>query len=144
MPYRKINYSPEALLRRKEYQRQYARAQRQTTTGREKSVQAWKKCNTKFSPEEKREKACIATMRWRANALGTTLEEVLRLFDGGCMICGKKTLKGRRYRILCLDHDHKTGKFRGILCCACNTALGQFDDDPRMLERAARYLRGEL
>lgn len=43
-------------------------------------------------------------------------------------------------RELAVDHCHKTGVVRGLLCSGCNTALGRFHDDPRMLLRAAKYL----
>ena len=39
-----------------------------------------------------------------------------------------------------LDHNHKTGKFRGWLCNTCNSALGWLDDDPIKLRRALAYL----
>ena len=53
-----------------------------------------------------------------------------------CAICGAKP-KGRR---LAVDHDHKTGKIRGLLCMPCNTALGKFRDDPKLLRKAIKYL----
>ena len=43
-------------------------------------------------------------------------------------------------RELCLDHNHKTGKFRGWLCHFCNTALGMLRDNPVIADAAARYL----
>lgn len=43
---------------------------------------------------------------------------------------------------LCIDHDHRTGVFRGILCRPCNRALGLLKDSPEILERALPYLRG--
>ncbi len=39
-----------------------------------------------------------------------------------------------------VDHDHKTGKTRGILCHHCNTALGNLQDDITILKSAIRYL----
>jgi hypothetical protein len=39
-----------------------------------------------------------------------------------------------------IDHDHKTGKVRGILCPCCNTALGKFREDPEIFKAALAYL----
>ena len=39
-----------------------------------------------------------------------------------------------------IDHNHKTGDFRGILCTTCNRALGMFRDSPKVLEKAIDYL----
>ena len=39
-----------------------------------------------------------------------------------------------------VDHDHKTGRVRGILCLHCNAGMGAFHDDPGIIERAIRYL----
>lgn len=50
-----------------------------------------------------------------------------------CVICGSKEK-------LVVDHDHKTGKIRGLLCNHCNRGLGHFKDDPMLLEFAAQYL----
>ncbi len=72
---------------------------------------------------------------------GISTLEYQRLFDqqgGVCAICKKPNDCGRR---LSVDHDHKTGKVRGLLCGRCNTGLGYFRDDARVLIRAARYLR---
>jgi hypothetical protein len=52
-----------------------------------------------------------------------------------CPICLKSDKK------YYLDHDWKTGKFRGWLCNACNVALGLFKDDVEILERAIKYLK---
>jgi len=56
-----------------------------------------------------------------------------------CAICGvnEKTLNKK----LCVDHDHKSGKVRGLLCNNCNFAIGAMKDDPTILENAIAYLR---
>jgi Recombination endonuclease VII len=58
----------------------------------------------------------------RAKQLGVSDNEYARLLEaqgGGCAICGAKP-KTRRLHV---DHDHKTGKVRGLLCHRCNRAL---------------------
>lgn len=50
-----------------------------------------------------------------------------------CVICGSEEK-------LVVDHDHKTGAVRGILCNHCNRGLGHFRDDPSVLEFARIYL----
>lgn len=65
--------------------------------------------------------------------------------DGKCAICGTsvddimddtRNLDAR----LCIDHDHATGKVRGLLCRSCNVALGNLRDDPQLFKNAIRYL----
>jgi hypothetical protein len=56
--------------------------------------------------------------------------------SGQCDICGEIAIK----RKLVVDHDHKTGANRGVLCGNCNAGLGQFQDRPETLRHAADYL----
>lgn len=65
--------------------------------------------------------------------------EIYEHQDGYCFIC--RRANGRRKR-LSVDHCHKTGTVRGLLCSACNRyVLGHLRDEPEALERGAEYLR---
>lgn len=66
-----------------------------------------------------------------------TFEDMLKAQNGLCRLCGKPEYTTRRF---CVDHDHKTGKIRALLCDPCNTGLGQFQDDPQLLAKAIEYL----
>lgn len=66
-------------------------------------------------------------------------EEAYIKQNGRCAICGCK-LNSSRYTRFAGDHDHRTGKLRGLLCTNCNTALGLFKDSIERLEMAKRYL----
>lgn len=76
---------------------------------------------------------------------GLTIEQYKAL-GAACMICGatedqrvqKKT--GKPFR-LAVDHDHDTGKVRGLLCGACNCGIGYFKHDEQLLAKAIEYLR---
>ena len=71
---------------------------------------------------------------------GITLEEydaLLAKQGGVCAICGRAP---RDDISLHVDHDHATGKVRGLLCFRCNNAVGDLEDDPNILRRAAVYV----
>lgn len=55
-----------------------------------------------------------------------------------CFICNKT--KSANGHSLAVDHCHKTGKIRGLLCKACNIALGNFKEDIKSLQNAIVYL----
>jgi hypothetical protein len=59
--------------------------------------------------------------------------------NGLCAIC-RNLSKDKRKKYLCVDHDHQTGKNRGLLCSKCNIGVGQFNDSAENLRRAAEYL----
>lgn len=63
-------------------------------------------------------------------------DEMVENQNGVCMICEKPEINRR----LSVDHDHKTGKVRGLLCCRCNFALGIVEDDGFVIA-AKKYLR---
>ena len=68
---------------------------------------------------------------------GEEYEKILKLQGGRCFICGNKPGRKR----LAVDHDHKTGEVRGLLCRICNfDTIGKAKDDPDRLRRAADYI----
>jgi ribosomal protein L34E len=100
--------------------------------------------------QQARENNKIHSLRKRNGRLksefGITQEDYDRILasqNGCCAICGARENKvnhSRPRKFLYVDHDHKTGKVRGILCHNCNFAIGYFKDDPERMRRAADYL----
>ncbi len=62
--------------------------------------------------------------------------------DGKCAICGgaETITRNDKVRWLAVDHDHRDGHVRELLCSACNVMIGQAQDDPTRLRAAAAYL----
>lgn len=76
---------------------------------------------------------------------GLTLQDFESLLTSqfqGCAICRVEKPPHLRHRYS-VDHDHRTGAVRGILCQRCNVGLGLFSDSPEMLRAAAEYLEVE-
>ena len=70
-------------------------------------------------------------------------DEMLSAQGGGCAVC-KSTKPGGRTKHFPVDHCHTTGVIRGLLCTKCNRGLGLFNDDTDRMERAVKYLKGDL
>jgi len=64
-------------------------------------------------------------------------EAMVKEQGGCCALCGKR-------KKLCVDHNHITGKVRGLLCKPCNVMLGRFNDDPTMFQKVINYLNAEF
>ena len=75
---------------------------------------------------------------------GITLEDFERMSEEQnhcCAICNTHVDEARIHNnTFCVDHNHKTGEVRGLLCHYCNTALGKLQDNPALLRAAADYL----
>lgn len=107
-----------------------------------------KEATTEWFPLHNRKKngldswcrSCRATYRSHIRRgtykkFGYTNEFIAELVaTGECVICGERGSK------MAVDHCHKTGKVRGLLCMECNLGLGKFKDDPQLLEFARIYL----
>ena len=67
---------------------------------------------------------------------GITQQDYERMYyeqNGKCAICGKE-------KKLVVDHDHQTGRIRGLLCHRCNSHLGYINDSPDILLKTISYL----
>jgi hypothetical protein len=76
----------------------------------------------------------------RIRSYGITLAEYDRLFNdqnGVCAICQKTNGE----IALCIDHNHATNEVRGLLCNLCNRGIGLFNDDEKLLIKAAIYVK---
>lgn len=115
---------------------------------------ACKKCSKIFTPKAPSECYCSDACKDEATIdhyltreYGVTYADYVRMYaeqKGRCKICGGEGFKVKECHIikLVLDHDHKTGKVRGLLCPSCNKALGLFKDNPEWLRNAQQYLKG--
>ena len=78
---------------------------------------------------------------------GIELDELLEMIakqDNQCAICGTSNWGNTQsYQMMPnIDHDHLTGKVRGLLCKKCNSGLSYFYDNPQLLLNAVQYLQG--
>jgi hypothetical protein len=110
-------------------------------------VVRWREANRdRFNAYQRRNNARPERKRAMRDAyyrrtFGISADDFDALLDsqgGGCAICGTQP---ERVANLHLDHCHDSGGIRGILCVSCNQGIGQFRDDPDLLDAAARYLR---
>lgn len=78
-------------------------------------------------------------IRHRAMKYGIEPAALDAMLTAGCAICGANP-EVDKTAVLHVDHDHRTGRVRGVLCAGCNLGLGHFCDDPRLLAKAGAYL----
>ncbi len=84
-------------------------------------------------------KALNISLKRRFGISRLDYESMLASQEGRCAICGSSD--PRIGNCFCVDHDHKTGKIRGLLCRHCNSLIGFARDEQVVLERAIVYLR---
>lgn len=93
----------------------------------------------------------IMKNQWRGYTLkrkyGITTEDYNKMADlqqGKCAICGEEQLtENNQYNTkkLVIDHSHKNGKVRGLLCSECNNGMGKLKDSVEILKKAINYLK---
>lgn len=110
--------NPESLERRRKYAREYQRNKR-----------IW------LGPSFQRFQKNAALGQYGIGI--ETFDRMLHEQRGRCAICGNEPKEGQNLHV---DHCHKTGKVRALLCRYCNPGLGYFKDSPEILRKAALYL----
>lgn len=87
------------------------------------------------------------SLKWRYGITLDDYERILFKQGGVCAVCKEpnKQIDDRsgNPRMLHVDHDHVTGKVRGLLCALCNTAIGHAGDSPDRLRSLAFYLEAQ-
>lgn len=113
----------------RQYSRQYQKQYRKDNPG--KSKQYYKQ-----HIEETKQSNRINALR----VYNITPEDYDRMFkaqNGVCAICGGVNKDSRN---LFVDHNHTTGKVRGLLCSNCNFAIGHMKDNVKLLQNLIKYL----
>ena len=125
------------LCKKKQKESDFYKSNHNCKTCKNKMVRSWRKENP--------EKYFLYDRKIKLkNKYGMTPEDYDRIFSaqkGKCAICltDDYLKKNRHYNI---DHDHKTGKVRGLLCNKCNQNIGIIEDNIKYnLERIIKYLK---
>lgn len=158
------------IEKRKKYLREYTQTNKERDKDKNRArLKKWRKDNQEKSREQdrrKRQKSLgIDLLKTRAkdrdkklkHRFGISIEKYYQILsdqNNGCAICGiehnGKIGNKHKYntsedldrnKLFSVDHDHKTGGIRGLLCTKHNNGLGCFDDDIDLLEKAIKYLK---
>ena len=101
-----------------------------------------KECTVKRTTEYNKKNSKSVRSQYLKRNYGLTFEEFESMLsdqDNCCAVCGGKETYGRHKRFT-VDHNHSTGKVRGLLCHRCNTAIGLVNEDIHTLKSMIQYL----
>ena len=90
--------------------------------------------------EEHPEVSRRASLKWAHGITPEEYDELLAKQEGKCAICGRG--QDDLPRRLAVDHNHTTGKVRGLLCDNCNTAVGLLHENLLWTQKMLDYLTG--
>jgi hypothetical protein len=109
-------------------------------TDKDKSSGYRKECKSCISIRPKnlnKELVRNRTIKWKYGITSEEYETLVFKQNNLCAICDKPNNEQR----LDIDHNHETGKVRGLLCHQCNLAIGCFKDNIEFMKKAIKYLR---
>lgn len=95
-------------------------------------------CYKEYRKKNKKDEKVLNKLNQKKHKYGISKDEYLNLFiiqDNKCAICGNDITDNA-----CVDHNHKTGKIRGLLCQRCNLLLGLAKDNVEILKKSIIYL----
>lgn len=118
--------TPERLAKRAAYIKEYVETNKETILVKDRERSAVQRLNPDIVKHKRN--------KWYLNKYGLSGEEIDAFKNNGCELCGQL---GKRMHT---DHNHSTGKYRGVLCSKCNNGLGFFNDDVAQLFKAIEYL----
>lgn len=118
----------------------------------EKTCDQWsvlcKKCKTDYTndwvkenPNRRKDIHLKSLLNKKYKIQREFYDDLLEKQGGKCSICGATNTVCKRYSRLVVDHNHKTGRIRGLLCMKCNTLLGNAQDSIETLKNAIKYLQ---
>jgi len=126
-------YSKKYRLKNKEklqeYNKQYAEKNKE-------KIKRYNKAKYRRNPEYYKELNLQRNFKLIIDQYNKLLEDQ----NSKCAICGRDN---NVKKALAVDHNHKTGKIRGLLCHNCNIGLGVFNDNPLILIKVVKYLRDD-
>lgn len=98
--------------------------------------------------EDRREAHRWSSRKSQIKRYGITVSQYEAMWNkqlGACKICGDsiESHSKDRHKVACIDHNHATGRVRGLLCWHCNIGLGKFFDSTERLAKAIAYLKEE-
>lgn len=129
---RKRQYRVENAEKVAEYQREYEQRPERKESRNKRSKEYY--C-------QQTEQRYLYNIKQKFGLCAEDYYSMLDSQNGRCAICGRKPDETWKKKRLSVDHDHGTGKIRGLLCHKCNLAIGQFGDDAKVAKSASRYLQ---
>lgn len=110
---------------------------------REKDRVGYNKYMTEWRTKN-RAKVALYKIKERYDITPERYEEMLHIQNNRCAICGEEetaiNYNTKNVQKLAVDHCHKTGKVRELLCQDCNRGIAKFKEDPIILQKAIEYI----
>ena len=120
--------------------REWARERRALDSSKYEAMKEWRNARHANNPEHAR-KRLDAKLR---KMYGITADDYFSMIEeqaGLCAICGMPPEGRGKGGTLVVDHCHKRGVVRSLLCGKCNIGIGLLDDNPSLIDKAAAYVR---